>query len=212
MPLRYAGIDPGNNGGIALMNFARGKHRIVEAFSMPIFREQLKDKCKIRTEPDFDELIALFGELKKYQPAIVSLEQLWAQLESAQTAFSLGGSYKLLRGLLHTHGFACWNTRVVGDKEPYYILIPPGQWKRSPLYRKWGLWGAGDSSKDISIDIVRGLFPEDFEATIRPLRKGSKTRRNKPHDGRSDAALIGRFGFEMMQEEVAALRAPLCMS
>ena len=188
---RYAGIDPGLSGAIALMSHShRTGHKVHECLDMPVMKEQLTDRGKVRKEPDFDEMIELFFKLKRFNPGFVMLERVWGQIDdSAQTAFSLGGSFKLLRGLLHTQGFA----HAEAGREAYY-LTAPAQWKRWKPYQKWGLWGAGDDSKAIAIDMFNGIFPGDNTELLCPLRKGSTTRRNKPADGRADAALIGLFG------------------
>lgn len=188
--IRYVGIDPGNKGAIALLEHENSIHKIVKCLDMPIMQEQVKKGCKVRTEPDFDEMLIIFDEILKFAPDVVFLEQLWAQLDSAMTAFSLGGSYKMLRALLHAHGF-CFGSDV---KTRHYNLIAPAQWKRWKPYQKWGLWGAGCDSKAIAIDMFNGIFPGDNTELLCPLRKGSTTRRNKPADGRADAALIGLFG------------------
>ena len=172
------------------MEFDGWQHQIVECFDMPIIREQVKQGCKVRTEPDFDEMLVIFDEILKFAPDAVFLEQLWAQLDSAMTAFSLGGSYKMLRALLHAHGF-CFGA---DEGKQYYDLVAPAQWKRWKPYQKYGLWGSGEDSKAISIDMVEDLFGELAKNQLRPLRKGSDTRRNKPRDGRSDAILIGIYG------------------
>jgi hypothetical protein len=177
--MRVVGIDPGNQGGVAFLS----GEKLVDAVSMPTLREKVAKaaKGKVRTEPDFDELIQVFDRIAAFEPDLVALEQLWAMAgDSAQTCFSLGGSYKALRMALHTHRLP-------------YQLIAPGAWKRSDEYKPYKLWGAGDEGKEIAIDIVRTLYPQDFTRCICPLRKGSTTRRNKPHDGRADAVLIARF-------------------
>lgn len=167
-----------------------GSHRIVKCLDMPIMREQVKEGCKVRTEPDFDEMLVIFDEILSFAPDVVFLEQLWAQLDSAMTAFSLGGSYKMLRALLHAHGF-CFGAN---EERAHYELIAPAQWKRWQPYQKYGLWGSGEFSKSISIEMVEDMFGEESRNQLRPLRKGSDTRRNKARDGRSDAVLIGVYG------------------
>ena len=85
---RYVGIDPGNNGAIAFMQYLNGVHTVVNALDMPTIQEQIKDKCKVRTEPDFDELLNIFDQIVAFNPDFVILEQLWAQLDSAMTEFA----------------------------------------------------------------------------------------------------------------------------
>lgn len=191
MVIRYAGIDPGLSGAIALMSYSpRTGHKVHECLDMPVMKEQLTDGGKVRKEPDFDDMIALFFTLKAFKPKFVMLERVWGQVEdSAQTAFSLGGSFKLLRGLLHTQGFA----HAEPGRASYY-LTAPAQWKRWEPYQKWGLWGAGCDGKAIGIDMFNAIFPGDNTELLCPLRKNSKTSRNKPADGRADAALIALYG------------------
>lgn len=185
-PLRHIGIDPGNDGGIAFLE----NDRIIQCISMPWFEEKVSKspKGKLRKEPDFDELIEIFGKIKAFNPSIVTLEQVWAMAhDTPVTAFALGGSYKLLRGLLHTHDLP-------------YQLIAPGSWKRAKEYNdKERLWGAGDDAKRVAIDLVAAFYPSDFDK-IRPHRKGSTTRLNGPHHGRADAVLVSRFGLKTWLE------------
>jgi hypothetical protein len=193
---RYIGIDPGNKGAIAFMECFNGTHRVIKFRDMPTMQEQVKAGCKVRTEPDFDELLNIFEEIAEFNPDFVILEQVWAQLDSAMTAFALGGWYKTLRTLLHCNRL-------------HYRLVAPAQWKQWKLFQRFSFWGAGDDAKLVAVEIYDEAFPHD-QLAIRPFYKNSIKRRRNAMDGRADAALLGLYGAcELMKLPSPATLKPL---
>jgi hypothetical protein len=199
--VRYIGIDPGNKGAIAFMECFNGVHRAIKFRDMPTIKEQVKAGCKVRTEPDFDEMIEIFQEVSEFNPEFVILEQVWGMChDSAMTAFALGGWYKMIRTLFHCNGYALNSN---------YFLVSPAQWKQWKLFQRFSFWGAGKDSKLIAVEIFDEAFPDD-RLEIRPFYKRTKKCRRDPMDGRADAALIALYGAcEFMKLPSPATLKPL---
>lgn len=199
--MKYAAIDPGNNGAAVLMEYSEVLgHRCVKALDMPTMLEQLSKGGATKRKPDFEQLLALFYEISEFQPKFVILERQWARAgDSAQTAFTLGGWYELLRVLLHTHGYAHNPINHSGyyhqRNDESYTLITPNKWKQWQPYKQYGLYGSGDDSKRIAIEMFKDIFPGDYaDHRLQVLYKNSSTRWRLPFDGRADAALMGLYG------------------
>lgn len=194
--MKYIGIDPGQTGAVTFHESIGSQHRIVDALNLPTMMEQVKGGCKIRKEPDFDEMLMICDRIRAFDPELIVLEQVWPMFkDSAMTAGGLMKWYGILRYAIHSMGYELHKQGQSVHENRQYILTPPGQWKRFKGYERWQLWGAGDDAKYVAIEMVRDIFPDDFESQIRPLRKGSSTRRNSPCHGRADAALIGLWGY-----------------
>ena len=211
----YIATDPGIEGAIALMEYtSMSGHRCLQCFDLPVFdrvvvksvpiplstyyeshqndhssleafKKYLKKKrIRIVTVVDYLKLNEMFEEVKGFNPECLFLEYLWARPnDSAMTAFSMGGGFDAIQSQAYSHG--------LGDK---LYLVPPSTWKQWKPYQRFSLWGSGKSGKQIAIDTFQEIFPDSWEERLCPLRKGSTTRRNKPRDGRADAALIGLYG------------------
>jgi crossover junction endodeoxyribonuclease RuvC len=139
----YIGIDPGFNGGIAILD-KTGK--IVEKLPMPILK--LKSKEGSKNEYDVRLIASTF---EKFPAKMVGLEiQQPMPLQGTVSMFKIGKGFGLLEGIL------------VGLKVPY-TLIKPKQWQ-SRMFE--GL--PKDDTKSLSILVAERIWPDcDLRKTER---------------------------------------------
>lgn len=168
----FIGIDPGKEGGIAVLDDAR---RIRDLIPMPVVKAGRKGR------PDYDlpvlrDLLLVwrhegpFVTVEKLAPMPPMLRQKGGAMKGAGTSIV---NYQ--RGV--SRG---WEWMLVALKIPYQVVAPQS-WQRAMLD---GI--SGDNTKQRSILAAKQLFP-----TVDLRRPGAKT---KLSDGLSDALLLAEYG------------------
>lgn len=162
----HIGIDPGKTGGIVVIH----PNGDVDTDVPPLIG---KDYDLV----EFNQMFKRLGELEG--PLHCTLEWVDAgATQSKSTAFSFGGSFWLLRGLLTAHGIP--TTLVKPTKWTKEI------WKGIREIRKTSKGRRTKDTKAMSLQAARNLYPTlDLTATER-----SKI----PHDGIVDALLLAEYG------------------
>lgn len=91
------GIDPGNNGGIAVTNT---EGSFVTAHKIPTIKHKTKRKI------DEDALVSLFKSMDSDEEHVVYLEQVSSMSgQGVVSMFTFGDGYGLLRGIIKTLGW-----------------------------------------------------------------------------------------------------------
>lgn len=161
------GIDPGVSGAIATIG-ADGSARVV-----PVPTVKVKVGKKLRRRYDLHALRAHLRQIKE----VSALHNLTLRLflERAQprptdtgiTAFSIGETFGLLRGIL-------WTMAIE------HRLVRPQEWQREIF------GGKVEDTKRASVEAARRIFPR-----VSLLRTDKCT---TPHDGFADALCIAEYG------------------
>lgn len=162
-------IDPGQNGGIAVLN--SDTRKILYRTKMP---------CIVDGEVDVVRVAKILYKFKK-QNAIVFLEKVQnIKGASSRTTFAFGLNLGLMKGIIGALRMECH-------------MVHPKTWQKvawagvTPKTKKENGRDKTDT-KATSLVSAKRLFPsEDFLAT-------AKSR--VPHDGIVDAVLIGYYGVK----------------
>ena len=126
----YIGIDPGKNGGIAVISYKnarRANHREVDVY--PYSDEQLVDTIK--------DIAYLKNVLNV--DSICILEHVHAMpKQGVSSTFNFGMNFGFIQGVLKAYGIP-------------YELVTPQKWKKE---------FSCTSDKNTSIDVCKRLFPK----------------------------------------------------
>lgn len=166
--MRVAAIDPGVNGGAAVIELRDGDPLIVplDVFDLPTLGDGAKR--------EIDDL-ALIGWLKEWQPDHLYLENVWAMPSrpDAETGErrGMGVSSAFKFGM----AFGQIKTCVRGCKIPF-TLVAPLKWKNT-----YGLKGP---DKENSRQMAIRLFPDAHQ--VLKLKKDAN---------KAEALLIARYGL-----------------
>lgn len=159
----YAGIDPGQTGGIGIMNAAG---TTVRAWDMPLTKAD-KDRQK---EIDLDALYSIYREFKRRPKLALGIE--WPTTRPGEGAER---SERFGRGKGYLHAFA----HLLGLD---YYLIAPNLWKG-----RLGLPGKSDTDAvRKTAELLERYYPDQCGDLIRGPRGGLK-------GGRIDALAIAHF-------------------
>jgi crossover junction endodeoxyribonuclease RuvC len=167
VPSTSAGVDPGLSGAIAILDHTDALHII----DMPTVKVTVSKK--LRRQIDVYSLIEALRKIPSV-PEIVVVEELHSRpMQSAQSQFSLGGSFYIAQMIgpvlsIPTH------------------LVPPQTWQRA-----MGVYSdATGNTKPASIRRAQALFPKQAHLFTPVLRKLSAD----VAGGRADAALMAFYG------------------
>lgn len=165
--MRLGGIDPGVNGGLAILDVdAEGRLVIVDARDMPTIGESTKREIDvlalIRWLKDFG-LDHVYVEYVNAMPSIPGKDGQRRDMGAA-SAFKMGFIVGQIR------------TCVVGCKIPL-TLVTSGKWKKAA-----GLPG-GAGNKELSRQLALRTFPDSYNLLAR-----------KRDEARAEAILIARHG------------------
>ena len=170
--MNYIGIDPGLQGGIAIIN----PSGFATARTIPTVTIQKNGKD--RTAYDHTELSNIFRELGKHGCFAVLEEQ---QPRPVYYKDKQGKEKKQGATSLYTTGCGfCMLKQVLIDFEIPHEIIPAKDWQR-----EFGISGKKGNTKTQSIEICKRLFPN--------LSLLPKPRSRKDSDGLADAALIALY-------------------
>ena len=172
------GIDPGLNGGIAVLK----NGRLHKLFTMPTFsvkKGRISKKTKKELEKNFVDGRVLYNTLKDYPGADYFVEDVHSLFNArAEANFSLGHGIGVLSGILRALGYT-------------FYLVQPKEWQK-------GNWEKTDivkgekktDTKKTSLNAAQRIFPGQT------FLKSSRSR--VPHDGLFDSALIGNYGYKYL--------------
>lgn len=191
---RYAGIDPGKQGAMALID---DSGRVLETAPTPLCRRGLRDDYDL---PAIRERL-LRWVVETEGPLLVTLELLQS-LPPARPGKFLGGAHaNFARGV--ARGWE-WMLQGLGF-DPYgapardlgrigrYMLVRPQTWQKA-IYASTGSTGDG---KTRSLHAAGVLFPGQL-LTRTP-------RSTKPDDGIAEALLLATYGRLVVTGQAAAL-------
>lgn len=160
----FIGFDPGNKGGIGVIDTSNiYKHR-VDVHPMPIIEtvNSTGSKRKVISLPDIHSL------LKRYDPSstMIGIEKVHSMPTSGVvSAFTFGMGYGAIQGIVMAMGFP-------------YELVEPSIWKRIMLDGQ----GRG---KGVSVATALRLWPH--------LSAKLRSPRGKGYDGNAEALLIAEY-------------------
>lgn len=167
MSKMYVGIDPGKQGGIAVIDTAGN----LETTPTPLMHRSY----------DLDGMARLLLPHEGCSDVIVALEKQQSyKRDTPMTAFSVGYGYGLWQMLLAVYEIP---HQVVDPKEGWQLTIFEGLTKAQKK----------DTKKAAHI-VARRLWPKhEWRASAQTKSGLSKN----PHDGMIDAALIAEYGRRM---------------
>jgi len=169
MSIHTVGIDPGFEGGIALVG------PVLRVWDMPVYTRHLKTKTKSgnakkRTEYDLPQMRELLLEISglcgEHEPVFVfeTVNPMPGQNVTATWAQS--------------RGIALWEGLLVGMGFPYRT-VRPQEWKKV-------IWKGFGSDKAAGYQVACQLYPS--------IAGQLRTPRGKLIDGRTDALCIATWG------------------
>ena len=180
--MRVAGIDPGKNGALALLSDSG-------AMSFFPLKDLYDDKgaARLSLNPEFTYNLLYSLQVEFGDITLVCCEKpiFMGSGFTIQTSMSMFESYGVLKTCFHALSIAFYGVRPIEWIKHYPNLYHPKK-KRD---------------KAESVIEAKNLFPlytDEFERVIeRGKTKGSK----KPLDGYAEAALIAKYGLDVLYKE-----------
>ena len=169
----FLGIDPGNTGGIVLLD---SNSNIVKQWTMPFI-----EKIGITTT-ELSKILLEVSSIGNVQVAVEDVHAIFGS--SAKATFSFGKGVGIIQGLLVAH------------KIPF-TLVQPKKWQKEVWagvleIRKPSKRMESGNMRKGSIDTKKmSLVASQRLFTDHDFRKS--TRSKNPHDGLIDAALIAEY-------------------
>lgn len=185
------GMDPGANGGIAILN---EKGKVLETFIMPIYKDTRRDV-------DFYALASILSKYRKRKPIVV-LEKVHAiQGCAAATTFKFGQNYQ-----------ACKDAANIW-KMPLFDVYPK-EWQKlvfNPNYHPKKKTKSGKRKTDTkakALAAARKLMAQNSWTIhlFKDYERGFRPKNAKPHDGKVDALCIAYWGYRKVAQ--SSLKCP----